>query len=417
MPKGTPCLPIVVHAPDCFAGAVLYDSGHHPQWWQDPQSKLYDSLQQSVRTGANSPRLHDTRAALAFPLLHNGSFGGVLTIEYTHKDGFSRVALPDIPIAQPISVPAFAHTPLGHAVHDLATLLCSAEGKNTHTQLAEFSHWMDRVEQCLPVAQDPNRHRSFYDQILQVALRIPVATDLSGAILLLREEAQTILDPRWVDHPLTEAQKKYLIVVAHSIGGLVSPPDPQWPLINTKKGKFGSITGRVIDHAESEIVSQVSKDPDYISSGTYFDKGSELNCILQPGESHIGIIGTIALLSPNPDAFTKLDKERVDNFCQRAALIIWRNSQVSKFRRSSHQLRFGRRLIRELETSLNERAPNVDPRATLEERLAISLSDFESIRKGVRGQILEEAKKQTGADFGVIAQIRNHDNNTYCDVL
>src|SRR5262249_42228006 len=151
-------------------------------------------------------------------------------------------------------------------------------------------------EQEIAFAIDPEDLAGTYYQILQVAARVVSAPEVSAGLILVRNEAQSL-----VSVTLPGEVKDYWAVHVARLGLL--GPEVEWRLDEM------SIMRRVIETGETANVGNVKHDPEYKDSGTGYDESSELIAVL-PDDHHP--IGVIVLISPKLNAFTETDERNVE---------------------------------------------------------------------------------------------------------
>ncbi len=287
----------------------------------------------SSRETAGMPRLRSTRAVAIIPLRKNQQIVGVVQIEWPtyHATIVQLDRIKYIVKRYEAKISAI----LAARYQDIA-------------QAAETTTWLRAVANRQQYILFPRDVTIVYDQILQVALRIPhnafraEIPIFASALLLIRagEQLENIVIPTNVD--LTDPQLHTLrVVLMQKLGKDCEPPDPQWFLypehtdLNAKTKTFPSITSKVILTNQSHLAINVREDGYYLDAGASLANGTECNV---PLRSDGYIVGALSVLNPQSNSINSTDASHLEYFATSVAQLVWRASIVSRARRSELQL-------------------------------------------------------------------------------
>lgn len=256
------------------------------------------------RSSGNATHLLSTRSVLAIPITDSADvLTGVLNLESQQADTFTESTL--------------ALLDERGLLERIRILMQQTEEPLENARIVD--HLLDEAEAQIFTIIDPEDIAGAYFQILQIAAQLTEETDVSGGILLLRDEAQHL-----ASGPEMGAQ---WIVVAARLGDY--SPEPEWSL-NER-----SITRRAIEQHQAQVVVNVAEDPDYKSGGERFASGAELVVPLFDGNRPIGVLD---LLTPIPNAFSVQDAANLQRLGMYAVQGIKRANDIATAQRAQAQL-------------------------------------------------------------------------------
>jgi putative methionine-R-sulfoxide reductase with GAF domain len=315
-PDASVALPIRVRAGEGIIGQV-FKSGRGFAGDIDPVS---ESVQGTGSSG-DAAHLLRTRASLVVPLIQRGTTYGVLSIESPQPGTFT-----------PASITLLTKS------EEFAELLADVTRikLQTLTESQIIRDVIDKLRQQVAFAIDPTDLESTYYQILQVSAQIISAPNISGGLILVRDDSLRLAPI--IGGSAGTGEKRYWAVRAARLGAFNS--EVEWEL------KDKSIAKRVIETRKSALVPDVTEDPDYRNSGTGFAQSSELIVPLLDGSESIGVIG---LVSSQLGTFTMEDQTHLEMVAELAVYAIKRGEEVRTGRRAETQLHLGRELMGDLE--------------------------------------------------------------------
>lgn len=304
-------------------------------------------------SSADVTHLRSTRSSLVMPLWHNDVMLGVLNVESPVAGTFGDASIARV----------LASGILADILQELSKI--SRERLSDSTIVQEL---LDKFRYTIAFAIDPEDRAGAYYQILQVATQIIDEPNISGGLILLRDEAQHLVGTRAGD-------REYWAVRAARIGAFNSVPE--WKLEDK------SIARRVIATKTAALVPDVSKDPDYRDSGTGFTQSSELIVPLLDNGVAIGVIG---LVSPALNTFTEDDQRNLEAVASIAVFAIKRSELIASDRRAREQLQCSQAVLDEIALLF--------PKDVRQLRSI----DIGAVQQRVLNQILNWARQHTKAD-------------------
>ncbi len=371
------------------------EQGKRPPTMKDSHIPNHDDTLQMVpedalsRDTRNMPRLRSTRAVAIIPLRKSQQVVGVLQIEWPTYH------------AETVQLDRIKHIVRQYEAKISAILAARSQDIE---QAAETATWLRAVANRQQNILFPRDVTIVYDQILQVALRIPHSAFqaeipiFASALLLIRagEQLENIVIPANVE--LTDPQLHTLrVVLMQKLGKDCEPPDPQWYLypehtvINTTAKTFPSITSKVILTNQSHLAINVSEDEHYLDAGASLSHGTECNV---PIRSDGFIVGALSVLNPQSNSIDPADVPHLEYFAAAVAQLVWRASIVSRARRSELQL-----------DRINELMRLITPPAVWR-----SQKEAVNARTQVLSKLCEWAAEYINVPIAVLAVIQQRDN-------
>lgn len=359
-PDTSAALPIRVRAGEGSIGQV-YASGRPLAGDISPQT--------AAGTGSQGDIAHLLRSQshLVVPLIDHGKTLGVLNIEAPRPGVFAPASIKQLTDSK-------AYKDL------LAYVAHSKQPELTEEQIAR--DLIDKLQQQIAFAIDPEDPESTYYQILQVSAQIVSKPDVSAGLILVRNDSLQLAPVAGGSSvaAVKAAEKNYWAVRAARLGAFNS--DVEWEL----EGR--SIARRVIEQRRSALVPDVGKDPDYRDSGTGFKESSELIVPLLDEDTPIGVIG---LVCPQLNAFTPADQAHLEEVARVAVEAITRSEQIRSGQRAELQLQFASELQRDLQELFPEDVTKI---------ASLDLEDFQ--QRIYKGKILQWVREQTHSDSAAI---------------
>lgn len=323
-----------------------------------------------VEPSMGAQRLHGTRTALALPVRARGQESGNL-LGVVNFESYSETALTDR------SGEGFEDV-LARIATALADIPTSAFPDDTSVT----RYLLDKIEREIAFILDPQQIPEIYRQFRQATSRLTSQPDSYASIILKREDAQQLAfvgDPTESDE---EEKDHQWVVPVPNVGDAIDLPG-EWDLLAEP-----SVTKVVMDTGVPELIGDVtapSQQGRRKPLAAPYDCGSELN---MPIADMDGVFGTIILLSPYTNAFTKDDQRMAARMARYIATVTRRVESFHLDNGASRRSDFKDvidNLIAPLYTAYEELFPQIA-----------------TIRDQALGLIAEEARIRTRSEVGAI---------------
>jgi len=318
----------------------------------------------NLRSNGNNAHLLSSRSVLIVPLTGADKPIGVLNMESPNPEALTPAQLELVTASD---IPTRIERIL--AKIDVAGISQDQVKKQLIDELRR--HIFEAVG-----TDDP---RDIYTQILRVASRVVDADNVSGGLILIRDEQQN-LSKRGGNLADLYA------VRAARIGAFASARE--WSMDEP------SIAKRVITTLTTARVGNVKDDPDYKDSGTGYAESSELIVpLVNSDKKGIGVIG---LVSPGLNRFSASDQEYLESVASIAGYAIQRSEEIRQIRRQADQLALQGDLLKLIEEELFLR----------ESQSGFNPQKVDEIRETIFGKIVEWAVKYTKSEHTAIVLVQ-----------
>ena len=348
-----------------------------------------------VEPSMGAQRLHGTRSALVLPVRAQGQPSGNL-LGAVNFESYSEMALTDR-----------SGNGFEGALARIAAALSDIPATALPDDASVTRYLLDKIEREIAFILDPQRIPEIYRQFRQATSRLTSQLDSYASIILKREDAQQLEfvgDPAESDEDEKDHQ---WVVPVPNVGDAIDLPG-EWDLLAEP-----SITKLVMDSGVPELIRDVTAQSEQGRRkplAVPYDRGSELN---MPIADMDGVFGTIILLSPYTNAFTKDDQRMA---ARMARYIVMVTRRIESFRSQIQQ-----------DVDAKERNAFKDKIDELISPLYTANDVFpqiSSICDQALGLIAEEARVRTRSDVGAIvlderrsAKDESHElvwNEAYC---
>lgn len=323
-----------------------------------------------VEPSMGAQRLHGTRAALVLPVRARGQTSGNL-LGAVNFESYSETALTDRS---------------GEGFEDVLARIAAALADIPATALPDDAsvtrYLLDKIEREIAFILDPRQTREIYRQFRQATSRLTSQLDSYASIILKREDAQQLELVGDLSESDEDEKEHQWVVPVPNVGDAIDLPG-EWDLLSEP-----SITKLVMDSGVPELIRDVtapSVQGRRKPLAAPYDRGSELN---MPIADMDGVFGTIILLSPHTNAFTKDDQRMAARMARYIAMVTRRIESFRKDEGANERSAFKGvidKLIAPLYTAYEELFPQIA-----------------SIRDQALGLIAEEARIRTRSEVGAI---------------
>jgi putative methionine-R-sulfoxide reductase with GAF domain/signal transduction histidine kinase len=316
--------------------------------------KSHNEFAGNILGGNDKTHLLSTRSAVVLPIFdQTGQIIGVLNVESRTPGQLDQAA------AETIKAHGFP-TRIAEALNLVAQQPASSQ------QVVE--RLLQTVQEQIFIIVDPEDIKGTYHSILSTAAQLTGENNVSGGIILRREEA---LDPSSASAPATA---RWVTVISR-LGDYAAPDE--WSLDEP------SITRLAIEQKQVQLVANVSeRRADYKSAGLEFASGSELNVpLIDQGQA----IGVLDLVSPYPNVFNDQDAKNLEHLAVIVVQAIKRANDIVQKERARRQLDYAIKLQRLTQPLFSS-----------------DQVDIAAIREQAVKQILDWLTTETDSELGLI---------------
>ncbi|HLY30322.1 MAG TPA: GAF domain-containing protein, partial [Ktedonobacterales bacterium] len=266
---------------------------------RDARSRSIDTSEQTT--------LFSTRSALVHPLRSDGVVIGVLNLESGKTAAFPSDAISLLESSGVIQ-----------SIENEMKALRREFVSDSALVRDILAKMRDKI--AFTIAQDDMTET--YYQILRVATAIVSPTNVSGGLILVREQEQNLA--------VRGDGRKLFAVRAGRIGDFNSEPEWEWI-------EGSSIAWRIYNQQRGEVIDHAQTDRNYRDSGTTLGETSELIVPLVASGKSLGVIGLVA---PGIRAFSRsTDLPYLDEVAEIAVYAISRSTEYAKDRRLAEELK------------------------------------------------------------------------------